>query len=414
MELKTRYQYTYFIYPYVVEEKDYNKYLLRLLKDKNCTMKKFDIAKDMSIYQNFLPNIREFMFWSLDIEKDGIRDFEKLDSTVKSALLAEHECNMFNYDLPEGLQGKVETNNGIFFEISQIKIICFKTGVCFLLFKTNLENTNNFSDVLNFNYKFREVNSIAYNLKEYENIKIQSSMFKDVKDISALIKEITGNDSISKKANVGNDKFFVYSYSCVDQKDWNENTNEEDLNGLFEKYRSALPAGSQIINDEYSIVEKENRRLIYKNQYLKYGFTATNTVLFTSNINTANFTLVPQKYESEYLYTYLLTLYKKIFLNKLNYDFRKDFKKAEKGLLDFTKKVWIQDITNEEFGRVMENCWIENLDINTMYLKIKSEYDITYKKYNVEQLNKNNIITLAIVVAILIINIATIFIATMN
>ena len=106
--------------------------------------------------------------------------------------------------------------------------------------------------------------------------------------------------------------------------------------------------------------------------------------------------------------------YKKIFLNKLNYDFRKDFKKAEKGLLDFTKKVWIQDITNEEFGRVMENCWIENLDINTMYLKIKSEYDITYKKYNVEQLNKNNIITLAIVVAILIINIATIFIATMN
>ena len=414
MELMTKYQYTYFIYPYIIEEGKYKSYLQKLLRNKKCKPRFFDKQKDIHLYTYFLPNIREFMFWSLDIEKDGIRDFEKLDSTVKSALLAEHECNMFNYDLPEGLQGKVETNNGIFFEISQIKIICFKTGVCFLLFKTNLENTNNFSDVLNFNYKFREVNSIAYNLKEYENIKIQSSMFKDVKDISTLIKEITGNDSISKKANVGNDKFFVYSYSCVDQKDWNENTNEEDLNGLFEKYRSALPAGSQIINDEYSIVEKENRRLIYKNQYLKYGFTATNTVLFTSNINTANFTLVPQKYESEYLYTYLLTLYKKIFLNKLNYDFRKDFKRAEKGLLDFTKKVWIQDITNEEFGRVMENCWIENLDINTMYLKIKSEYDITYKKYNVEQLNKNNIITLAIVVTILIINIATIIIATMN
>ena len=143
----------------------------------------------------------------------------------------------------------------------------------------------------------------------------------------------------SKKAHIGNDKFFVYSYSCIDQKDWNENTNDNDLNSLFEKYRSTLPASSQIINDEYSVVENEDRRLIYKNQYLKYGFTATSTVLFTSNINPANFTLVPQKFESEYLYTYLLTLYKKILLNKLNYEFRKKFKKAEKGLLeDFTKK----------------------------------------------------------------------------
>ena len=66
LELKTRYQYTYFIYPYVIEEKNYSKYLLRLLKDKKCTMKKFDIAKDLSIYQNFLPNIRKFMFWSFN------------------------------------------------------------------------------------------------------------------------------------------------------------------------------------------------------------------------------------------------------------------------------------------------------------------------------------------------------------
>ena len=76
-------------------------------------------------------------------------------------------------------------------------------------------------------------------------------------------------------------------------------------------------------------------------------------------------------------------------------------------MLDFTKKIWIQDITNEEFGKTLETCWIENLDINSMYLKIKSEYDITYKKHNVEQLNKNNIITLVVVVTILIINIFT-------
>lgn len=93
------------------------------------------------------------------------------------------------------------------FEITGIKIVCFKTGVCFLIFKTNLENSESFSDVLNFNYKFREVNSIAYNLKEYENIKIQSSSFKNVKDITALIKEITGTENIANEANIGSEKF---------------------------------------------------------------------------------------------------------------------------------------------------------------------------------------------------------------
>ena len=414
MELMTKYQYTYFICPYVIEEEKYKNYLQRLLRNKKCKVRFFDKRKDIHLYTYFLPTIRDFMFWSFDLEPKGIKDFERLDTTVQSTLLSEHECNVFNYELPESLQGKVETNNGIFFEISEIKIICYRTGICFLLFKTNLENTDSFSDVLNFNYKFREINSISYNLKEYENIKIQSNSFKDVKDISLLIKEIVGKENIAKKANVGTEKFFVYSYSCIDQKDWNENTNDNDLNSLFEKYRSTLPANSQIINDEYSIVESENRKLVYKNQYLKYGFTATSTVLFTSNINPSNFTLVPQKFESEYLYTYLLTLYKKIFLNKLNYEFKKKFKKAEKGLLDFTKKIWIQDITNEEFGKTLETCWIENLDINSMYLKIKSEYDITYKKHNVEQLNKNNIITLVVVVTILIINIFTIIIASMK
>ena len=34
MELKTKYQYTYFIYPYVIKENKFTKYLLKLLKDK--------------------------------------------------------------------------------------------------------------------------------------------------------------------------------------------------------------------------------------------------------------------------------------------------------------------------------------------------------------------------------------------
>lgn len=415
MELMTKYQYTYFIYPYVIEEEKYKKYLQGLLRNKKCKLRIFDKQKDIHLYTYFLPNIRDYMFWSFEANKQGLRDFKKLDTTVKATLLAEHECNIFNYELSENLQGKVNDENGIFFEISEIKIICFKTGICFLVFKTNLENSENFSDILNFNYKFREINSIAYNLKEYENIKIQSNTFKNVKDISVLIKELTGTENITNEANIGTEKFFVYSYACLDQKDWNENTKEEELDNLFEKYRSILPASSQILDDKYTreTDKFEEKKLMYKNQYIKYGFTSTSTVLFTSNINTSNFTIVPQKYESEYLYTYILVLYKKILLNKLNYDFRRKFKKAEEGLINFTKQLWIQDMTNEEFGRRLEVIWMKNLDIELTYSKIKNEYDVSYKRHNVEELNKNNKITRVVIITILIINILTIIYASL-
>ena len=210
--------------------------------------------------------------------------------------------------------------------------------------------------------------------------------------------------------NIGTEKFFVYSYACLDQKDWNENTENEELNNLFEKYRSVLPANSQMIDDEYAAdTKRKEKKSIYKNQYIRYGFTATSTVLFTSNINTTNFTVVPQKYESEYLYTYILVLYKKILLNKLNYEFGKQFKEAENEFLDFTKKLWIQDITNEEFGKRMENNWMENLEVEETFTKLKNEYDIVYKKHNVEELSKNNKITRVIIAVILIINIITIW-----
>ena len=45
MELKTNYQYTYFIHPFIVKENRYQKYLLKLLKDKKCNIKIFKKEK---------------------------------------------------------------------------------------------------------------------------------------------------------------------------------------------------------------------------------------------------------------------------------------------------------------------------------------------------------------------------------
>lgn len=87
---------------------------------------------------------------------------------------------------------------------------------------------------------------------------------------------------------------------------------------------------------------------------------------------------------------------------------------TEKSFLKFTNKLWIQDITNEEFGRKLEKNWIINLELEKTFMKLKNEYYVSYKKHNVEELNKNNKITRAIVVAILIINIITIIYASLK
>lgn len=412
MELMTKYQYTYFIYPYVIDSRKYNKYMLKLLKNKKCTLRIFEREKDMHLYHYFLPEIRDNIFWSFGLTNEGIKNFKSLDATMQANLLAKHECNIFGYNLGQDLQGKVGEKNGIFFSISEIKIVCFKTGICFLLFKTNLQEDNNFSNILNFNYKFREINSKTYNLKEYENIKIQSDIFKDIKEISSLIKEITGGNSSSQKINIDNEKFIVYSYSCLDQNCWNENGENESIKTEFIKYRNVFPESKQVAEELGRMEEKE----IYLNKYAKYGLSSTSTVLLASDINTENYTTVAQKFESEYLYTYILELYKKYLLNKLNHRFNKteDFKKVENEFLKFIKNLWIQDITNDDFGKTLIKKWENILDIEETFVKLKSKYDVLYKKHNVESSNKNNKVILAVIGVVIVINIISIILTILK
>ena len=78
MELKTKYQYTYFIYPYVIKESKYVKYIQRLLKDKNCNLKIFKKDKDFEIYSYFSNRIRNYMFNSFNWNKSKLEKLEEL------------------------------------------------------------------------------------------------------------------------------------------------------------------------------------------------------------------------------------------------------------------------------------------------------------------------------------------------
>ena len=372
-----------------------------LLKNKNCRLRIYEKEKDMHLYNYFLPEIRDYMFWSFNTSKSGLKSFESLDTQMKARLISQHECNIFQYNLKKDVQGKIGEKGGIFFDINEIKIVCFKSGICFILFKTCLQDNKNLSDVLNFNYKFREVKTKTYNLKQYENIRLQSDVFKEVKDISKLIKEITGANTKSEKINLDNEKFIVYSYACLDQHSWNEETENESLKNEFEKFRNILPKDHQIADSV------NNDKEIYENKYAKYGFSYSSTVLLTSDINTNNYTTVAQKFESEYLYTYLLILYKKILLKKLSTEFNEEarFSKVEKEFIDFTKSLWIQEITNDEFGRTLEKRWYDCLDVEEIFVKLKSKYDVIYKKYNLSETKDKGNKLFILVIALIVISI---------
>ena len=153
MELKAKYQYTYFIKPFIIEKSQYSRYLLDLLNNKNCKLKIFEKEKDLNLYSYFLPNIREYFFPTFSFNKNQISELKENKNDINAIMLSKLHCNIFEYRLDQKVQGKINEENGIFFNIDKIEIVCLDTGICFLIIKTNVENSDKFADILNFNYK---------------------------------------------------------------------------------------------------------------------------------------------------------------------------------------------------------------------------------------------------------------------
>ena len=215
----------------------------------------------------------------------------------------------FNYNFAEDIQGKVGTENGIFFKIEEIEIICFNTGICFFTMKTHLENTNKFMDVLDFNYRFKGINSEFASLRNYENIKIQTDTFKDMKDITELISQITGINTKLKGSNqtteILNSQFYTYSYVCVETSNWNEKTDFINIENDFEI----------IVSDKYSKHLNKNIFIkingdIYK--FLVVGTFESNYIINDKYFYTSKSTLdkLHESYSfGKYNYIFLVTGY---------------------------------------------------------------------------------------------------------
>ena len=398
MELKTKYQYTYFVYPYVIKENKFTRYLFKLLKDENCKLRIFKKEKDLSLYSYFSHRARNYMFNSFNFSKTRLAKLEELPLETKAAILAQNPCTIFEYTIKKDIQGKTAEGNGIFFKIPKLEIICFNTGICFLCIKTNIEESDRFSDLLNFNYKFRDINQEFGT--NYDNIRVQTDCFEDVKYFREFLESLTGPTTESIKLDINTERFLTFSYVCISQESWN-NTNEFDnIRSNYIKFLNILPSDNSV---NYS---KEDMKVISKWKYAKLGATKQGVTLFSSSCDINNYTVFPQEFEEQYLYTYILAIYTKIYLTKINFDFKQgnEVKKARKEFVEFTQNLWINEVSVSDTGSLFYQNLKDVLELNTIYFDTKNKYDVLYKEMNIEKTAKNNVIITIILIITLIIN----------
>ena len=232
MELKTKFQYTYFIHTFLIDKSRYEKYISKMLKDEKYNMKIFQKEKDLELYSYFLPRMRNFLLKSFELTKERMEKLDELPFDTKCAIIADMPCITFDYDLEKDLQGKTIDENSIFFKIKKVSVICFNSGICFLAIKTKIEESDRFADVLNFNYKFRDINQ-EYN--NYDDIKLQADYFEDMQAIRNFIIDITGPNFDAMKIDLNVERFYTYSYTCIDQSAWNVNTTFGNMQKFYRR-----------------------------------------------------------------------------------------------------------------------------------------------------------------------------------
>ena len=140
------------------------------------------------------------------------------------------------------------------------------------------------------------------------------------------------------------------------------------------------------------------------------GLTKQGVTLFSSSCDINNYTIFPQEFQEQYLYTYILELYTKIYLKKINLEFREgtNIKKTRKEFIKFTQTLWINEVTSEDTGSLFYQYLKEVLEINNIYFDTKNKYDILYKELNIEKNSKTNVLIVILLLLALVFNILNI------
>ena len=401
-EEKFKYQYTYHILPYIYEGR-YDEYLTRLLKDTNIIEYRYDKIKNLEIFSYFKKDILESMFYEFPY-----KETEKLSIQKKVNKLLKYESVTFEYDIIDKEKNKISMNDivrvagneeyynneknrgNIKFDIEDFKIIVFKSGIAFIILKTVLINTRYISDIMDFNYRFKSILSKRDIIKKLDNIEI--CLFGDEVNGFEKLKQIILNYVGKNKNNKlleNNEEFYTFSYLCMDNIYINEENNKNILKNIYLKYSRILQSSYDTEGlDEETIVSKNMTEIKDTN----IGITKISSMLLCSGIDPFNFTVLPRDYETKMLYTYIITLYQKLFLVMINKELTSENNKKQKlGRIkfnDFISKMWYNEITLSEKGSIYYEYLKKILEINKTFDETQLKYKLIFR-YN--KTSKSNI-----------------------
>lgn len=97
------------IYPFLIRERKINEYYEFLFKN-NYNLKIYEKKKDEEVYSLYLPQIRNQMFWTFNLQGNK-KSFKELSSNLKASVCRTYSCNIF--------------------EKKESMVICFNNGICF-------------------------------------------------------------------------------------------------------------------------------------------------------------------------------------------------------------------------------------------------------------------------------------------
>lgn len=380
MKLPIKYHYSYFILPYVIKTDSYSNYLKNILNKGYFEKIVFSKKTHTNLYTTFSKNLTSNL---LDSHKYDKKNLEKNLNIMK-----EQNLNIFEYNSSEKVLGVLnykKDENTIYFDIQKIQLYVFKTGICFLVLKTNI-NTLCFEDVLDFNYRFKEIISDLNTLNKFQAIKISNSKHQNINDFKEFIHSIIDVDleKISDYTNMEN--FYTFSYTCVENSVWNEKTDESVLTNIIQKYMKVYASS---YNADISLIGADIKS---EYAYRKIGITKVSSNLLCSGIDPYNFGYLPVEYETTYLFAYILSLFYKISLNffgKRIFELKDNdilsFKKIIKDINYFNKNFWSVDITNSQRMTSYFNGLINSLNLNNSYLSIINKLNLIYKENKIEE-----------------------------
>lgn len=112
--------------------------------------------------------------------------------------------------------------------------------------------------------------------------------------------------------------------------------------------------------------------------------------------------------EIEYLYIYIITLYKYVMLNKLDkaMENKESFDKNRNEFVKFVQGIYSKKITENLSGNKMENDWEQKLGLDKLYISVENKFDILYR--NIKLDNHNTMFRIIIILLVVLIIIGTI------